>query len=76
MSSKRIEIFKKGKKASNHFKKASNFLKISLKCHKFLKKSVVVSKKKPYGNCRIATMTSPPLVQGWIELPGELSLGS
>jgi hypothetical protein len=42
MSSKIIEIFKTG---SSHFKKASNSLKISLKCHAFLKKSLTFSKK-------------------------------
>jgi hypothetical protein len=50
--SKRIEIFTKAKIS----------LKVSLKCHKFLKKSLAFSKiKKPRGNCRIATMASPPL---------------
>jgi hypothetical protein len=43
MSSKRIVIFKK---ASNHFKKASNSLKISLKCHAFLKKKSLAFSKK------------------------------
>jgi hypothetical protein len=36
------------------FKKVSNSLKIFLKCHAF-------SKKNPCGNCRIATIDSPPL---------------
>jgi hypothetical protein len=38
---KRIEIFEK---ASNYFKKASNSLKISLKCHIFFKKYLTYSK--------------------------------
>jgi hypothetical protein len=42
MSSKRIEIFKK---ASIHIKKASNYLKISLKCSSFLKKKIRIFKK-------------------------------
>jgi hypothetical protein len=42
MSSKRIEIFEK---ASNHFKKASHSLKMSLKLHAFLKKSLAFTKK-------------------------------
>jgi hypothetical protein len=37
MSLKRIEIFNK---ASKYFEKASNSLKISLKCHAFFKKSL------------------------------------
>jgi hypothetical protein len=45
MSSKRNEIFKK----------ASISLKISLKCHVFLKKALH-SQKKPRVNSRIATM--------------------
>jgi hypothetical protein len=56
-------------KASHHFKKGLNFsenafkkkisLKISLKCHEFLKtKKHRILKKKPRGNCIIA---SPPL---------------
>jgi hypothetical protein len=49
MFSKRIEIFKK----------ASNSLKISLKCHAFFKKPDIL-KKEPHGNCRIARMASPP----------------
>jgi hypothetical protein len=53
MSAQRIEIFKK----------ASNSLKKSLKCHTFLKKSLAF-KKKPRGNCRIAEMASPPLFRG------------
>jgi hypothetical protein len=42
MSAKRIEIFKK---ASNHFEKASHFMKISLKCPAFLKKTHILKKK-------------------------------
>jgi hypothetical protein len=52
MSSNRIEIFKK---ASMHFKKASN--------HAFLK-NLAFPKKKPRGNCRIATMASFALDSG------------
>jgi hypothetical protein len=54
MSSKRIEILTK----------ASNSLKISLKCHARFKKSHAFSKQKPRSNCRIATMASPPLLYG------------
>jgi hypothetical protein len=55
MSAERIETFKK---TSNHFKKASNSLKISLKCHAFLKKSLTFSK---ISLAAIDTMASPPL---------------
>jgi hypothetical protein len=44
MSSKRIKIFKK----------ASNSLKISLKCHEFLKKASHSQKQIPCGYCPIA----------------------
>jgi hypothetical protein len=40
---KKIKILKK---SSYHFKKASNSLKISLKCHAFLKKSLNTFSKK------------------------------
>jgi hypothetical protein len=53
-----LEIFNK---ASIHIEKASNFLKIFLKCNAFLKKSLAF-KKKPLGNYRIATMASPLLL--------------
>jgi hypothetical protein len=36
------------KMSSNHFKKASNSLKIFLKCHAFLKKSLAFSIKKSF----------------------------
>jgi hypothetical protein len=45
VSSKRNEIFKK---ISNHFDKASNSLKISLKCHAYLEKSLAFSKNDQF----------------------------
>jgi hypothetical protein len=52
MSSERNEIFKK----------SSNSLKISLKCHAFLRK-LHIFKKESRCNCRIATMASSPMGQ-------------
>jgi hypothetical protein len=50
------------RKASHHFQKGLNFSENIFKMPRILKnKKAWHSQKKPYGNCHIATMASPPL---------------